>query len=111
MTLLLDQSLTHKLPDTLVRPAGIEICEDCVDALPGDAESFGNFGHWFALIADGFNNREVAVGAVHWSTMPQPDGVVSRHACIVSVNDVATDVTTIIPQRCYRWVSTMSRLM
>ena len=49
--------------------SGVELGEDLVDALAGDAESFGDFGDWFALIADGFDDGEISVRAVHLSTM------------------------------------------
>ena len=49
--------------------AGVELSKDLVDELAGDSESFGDFGDWSALIADGFDDGEVAVRAVHLSTM------------------------------------------
>ena len=63
------------------RPAGVEVGEDSVDALAGDPESFGDFGSWFALVSYGLNDREVAVGAVHFvNNVPTDPRVASRHA-------------------------------
>lgn len=80
------------------RAAGIEVGEDLVDALAGNPESFGDFGGRLALVSYGFNDCEVAVGAVHLSTMSQLIPVrLSATRLLVGVNYVATEVSTITP--------------
>ena len=47
--------------------AGVELREELVDALAGDAEAFGDFDDWFTLIAYGFDDGEIAVRGVSGS--------------------------------------------
>ena len=88
------------------RSAGVEVGQDLVDALARDPESFGDFGSWFTLVSYGFNNCEVAVGAVHLSTMSRLiPRLPSRHAVVgESVNDVAAEVSTFTPGS-FPWLS------
>lgn len=73
--------------------AGVELSKDLVDELAGDSESFGDFGDWSALIADGFDDGKVAVRSCSF------------------VNDVATDLSpsgTLLQERRVNYVMTSS---
>lgn len=52
-----------------LRSASVELGEDLVDALARDSETFSDFSDRLTLIEDSFDNGEIAVGAVHLSTM------------------------------------------
>ena len=78
------------------RATGIEVGQDLVDTLAGDSESLGDFCGWLALVSYGFNDCEVAVGAVHLSTMSR---LIPMCVCatqwLVGVNYVVAEVSTI----------------